>query len=278
VITNTLKNPPKKEKLQSIIKAATALGYHHLSTDEAKKLSAMLSKENLLANVEAISTIQPMLELIELEVSKFKFEIKRKVNSTELERIMIMMPYSPQLTTSEYNCKLYGVDTCHVRDTEMKDRTNNNQKDTYVFESLKVVALSTRTPFNNILVLGIAIVYSESSEDVEALLKFLMDNGVLIDDITITILSDRSKAIASAIKKKTPNAYHALCPLHLKRNIISNGWGNYMDYFQKARIAVTEGEYNYRMEKLKEVCPQMHDYLTESVVEGKWACYELYER
>lgn len=269
----------EKKSIKTVEAELLCNGYKNVTKDVLKKISAAVNREVLQDHVMAVNMIEPMLELIKEDVPNFEYEVERKPNSIELERILVMMPYSKFVTNSEYNCKLYGVDTCHVRDLIMKDDDDiTGTIAEYVFEQLKIALLSTRTPYNHILVLGFAIVYSESTADVKGLLSFLKKNGVLINDASITILSDRSLAIAKALDEEAGDAYHALCPLHLERNLKHNGWSAHIHLYKFARRAETKIEFDHNMNKIKETCEPMYRYLTENVKEGEWECYKLYQQ
>lgn len=70
--------------------------------------------------------------------------------------------------------------------------------------------------------------------------------------------------------------YHALCPLHLERNLRARKWTEYLKHYYHIRSAETKRVYDARMSNLKNVCKDMYDYL-EGIDSG-WQCYLHYER
>lgn len=75
------------------------------------------------------------------------------------------------------------------------------------------------------VLVGIAIVPTESEEHYIWFMQFMKQNIVLRDDVLgqpdLVVITDRSKGLINAVSKELPNAHHRYCSLHLMGNIKS---------------------------------------------------------
>ena len=266
------------QEIQNVIESQ--MGFK-ISMSNLKKVSATKNRASASAELEKMNLLEPMLELMKQD-SGLKYLLERKEGSDELKRLIVIPPYTEQFSKSPYNVKLYGIDTAHVKDFKMENNLSEetNSSDIglqyVVFPNYKLAVISTRFPSNKLMILGFAFIHSENAEDIGTLLKFMVDSDVLLDDETITIISDRSAAINRAVGDKAGKAYHAYCPLHIERNLKHKKWTDHVQLYRNARNATTDSDIISRMNKIQSVCPEMHRYLQE--IGNGWQCYLMYER
>ena len=135
-----------------------------------------------------------------------------------------------------------------------------------------MVAMSGQDPNRSNFLIAFAIGKSESSELLNALISFAIEEGglnVLNTDRT-TFLSDRGKAITQSIKSSAPNANHHFCPRHLAENVENHFGKHAVPYFWAARNAMTSAAHTKAMDSLrdrfkgkqKKLSKTLHDYLS----------------
>jgi hypothetical protein len=290
IFSKNMKNDGKiiPKYIDSCIKECKRLGVE-VSESLGEKISANCNRVLLQTEQEDINLLEPLLQAW-AENTSLKYKVVRELNKPDLERLMILPSYTKEYCLSEYDTKFYGIDTAHMRDLVMNLEVLNEiegeegithaQKEMhkFVFSDHKLAVLSTRTPNQNMLVLALGVIYTESTLEVGELLSFVKDNGVPLDDEGVTIITDRSRAINRAIEEQAPKAYHALCPLHIERNLRANKWTEHLMLYYYARKAETEDIFKYRMEMIKEKCLPMYNYLMEMEGKDSWQCYRYYER
>ena len=125
------------------------------------------------------------------------------------------------------------------------------------------------------IILAMSICFTEDKEELKRLLDVCLESGLQINSSDLTLLSDRSAAIINAVDEKLPLVYHAFCPLHLERNLISKGFKAYLILFHRARNAVNLFDYNAAMEAIANVSMDMYAYLKG--ISG-WQKYLVYNR
>jgi hypothetical protein len=101
-----------------------------------------------------------------------------------------------------------------------------------------------------------------------------VEGGVELNQSCVTFVSDRSRAITSSVHHSAPAANHHYCPLHLVRNLKTNGCPR-PGAFWSARNAVSESDYNKVMNKMKIDNENMYKYLNS--IEN-WQVYKSIER
>jgi hypothetical protein len=241
-------------RLEDIIDISLAARGIKISRDNAKKASALINKAFLEAELEHMSDLEPLLEIMQ-ELYELKYRLEKDPITNNLIRLIVILPYTLEYSNSECNTKLYGIDTAHIRDLPMKNDSNAGVEESkqVVFIGHKLAVISTRSPSNNLMILGFAVVYSESADDIGALLKFMVDSNIKLNDPSITVISDRSAAIKRAIDDNVGLAYHAYCPLHIERNLKARHWAAHLNLYHAARRAENEHIFLVRMAKIEVV-------------------------
>jgi hypothetical protein len=143
----------------------------HISQSNLKKASSSKNKAFASSELGKLNLLEPMLELLQTS-TQLKFIVEKNVETNILERLIVVVPGTEEYCNSKFNTKLYGIDTAHMRDLPMMNdlpaevsATLNNAEDAQelVFIGHKLAVLSTRTPSNNLKILGFAVVYTESA-------------------------------------------------------------------------------------------------------------------
>ena len=87
-------------------------------------------------------------------------------------------------------------------------------------------------------------------------------------------MSDRGSAIMKSVPSKLPLAIHVYCALHLCRNLEDKRIPRRFTYlFWAARNADSLYAHEVAMEKMKEQCPKMFEYMSK--IDGVWAIHSL---
>ena len=72
----------------------------------------------------------------------------------------------------------------------------------------------------------------------------------------LVFVTDRHKAIESAIRRVFPNAFHVLCMYHISRNMKANGYGKHegvlMQFYMATKAYLVE-DFDDHMHKLKKL-------------------------
>lgn len=255
------------------------------SENKVKKASMLINKQKLEEHLESIHYIIPWLEVMNEKNPSFHFQVdKEKVEDCNmLQRINIVFPYTKELVESQYMIKLLGIDGAHVKDIVMQScelieknqSSSTNELKKYTFEGMRILLLTSKTCFNNMVILAMSLCFTEDTNEYIRLIQTCKDAGVNLDNPSLTVISDRSKSIVSAIEQSLPEVYHAFCPLHLERNLISKGWKKHLLLYYRARKASTHSEYSQCMNCIRDVSLEMYKYLANI---DHWQMHVLYER
>ena len=250
--------------------------------NKVKKASILINKQNLEEHLESIHYIIPWLEVMKEKNPSFHFKVERQQTGdcNMLERINIVFPYTKELVESQYMIKLLGIDGAHMKDIvmqscELLEQEHSNELKKYTFEGMRILLLTSKTCFNNMIILAMSLCFTEDTKEFVSLIETCKEANVNLDIPSLTLISDRSKSIVNAIQQTLPHVYHAFCPLHLERNLISKGFKSHLILYHQARKAPTHKDYILCMNRIKEISLEMYKYLHDI---DKCQMYALYER
>lgn len=251
------------------------------TVDKVKKACQLISRQNLEMHCESLQNIIPWLEIMKEKNHGFNYFVDRDPPYFTLKRIVCVMPYTAAMVGSIYLQKVMGLDSAFIKDILMTSEKctvedgDGNEVKKAVFEGMKMILLSGKTCNNNMAILAFSLSFSENTEEVKCLLEKCLESNVRLRDKSLTIISDRSAAINAALETSLPEVYHALCPLHLERNLVSKGFRPFLSLYHKARNAVTEADFVKAMDSIKNHSPEMYQYLQN--ING-WEMYLFYRR
>lgn len=252
------------------------------TVNKVKKASVLVNKQQLEEHLESIQYIIPWLEVMKEKNPSFHFKVDRQLvgDCNMLQRINIVFPYTKELVESQYMIKLLGIDGAHMKDIvmqscELLEEEHSKELKKYTFEGMRILLLTSKTCFNNMIILAMSLCFTENTDEFVSLIATCQEAGVNLDRPSLTFISDRSRSIVNAIQQSLPMVYHAFCPLHLERNLISKGFKSHLILYHIARKARSHHEYLQCMNRIKQVSLDMYTYLNNI---ERWQMYTLYER
>ena len=103
--------------------------------------------------------------------------------------------------------------------------------------------------------------------------------GVIADHQNLVFISDRHASIERAIRGVFPHAYHGFCIYHLKGNLMTkyklpsdkSKKGVYLSTYFTAAKAYRVHDFQYQLNKMRQMRPDVTKYLEEDVGTVRWA-------
>ena len=183
----------------------------------------------------------------------------------KFQHIFVTPSYTKPLINDEYGFSVVGLDAAHMKDVGLKKRIP-----WALLEKCVVTVISGRLPGNTQVIYALMLSQSECSEDIEALLDLLAEEGIKLDKETMIIASDRGKAIIKAVLDNITKAYHHFCPLHIEGKLKVAGFGGALPLFWLVRNATKKAEHDkyisiikhHKTTSDKTIGERMHTYLS----------------
>ena len=117
---------------------------------------------------------------------------------------------------------------------------------------------------SQLVVIGIAVVESESTDSWAWFTRFLAEHHPSVTDPGYAIISDRQKGLKNAIAEVLPDAYYRHCSVHLQRNIKASFGERAATLFNDLVYARTENEWHTAMAALRAVSSDAATYLQQT--------------
>lgn len=273
------------KSMQSAITAGT--GLVEPTVNAIKKANAAM-KYSSQEHIESYNSLRPYCEVAKALNADFMYNIE-KDGKDVFQRMAVLFPYSKAVLKDSYN--VVGIDAAHMKPTLLNKLTVNDRvklgledmDGSYgvMLQKSMLTFLTGRTLNNEMIVYGYMLGYSENADNLNYFFKFLIDNGLNVNRVDMTIMSDRALAYTTPIQEYFPNALHLLCPLHIKRNLVDNVKGispGVISQYWKIQQSKTLEDYCEAMDELEYMDngEQTKKYLSE--IHGIWQLYRVIDR
>jgi transposase-like protein len=114
---------------------------------------------------------------------------------------------------------------------------------------------------SQLIVIGVAVVESESSDSWQWFLRFLIQHHPVLTQPGYSVISDRQKGLIQAVSALLLNAHHRYCSVHLRRNLKAKFGEGVSTMFDSLVYACQESEWTSALDKIKAECPPAALYL-----------------
>jgi hypothetical protein len=169
-----------------------------------------------------------------------------------LRRLALVFPHAAK--SFPYLFQVIGIDSAHI-----KPIVYTLQPSRMLFQGMVMTYVTARTPSNRMIILGVSISPSESSENIQFLLKLLMDAeseggaAIPLNSPSVVVASDRGLAIGAAVDAMLDQCFHMYCGKHLERNLQKKfkPCKDLIALYWSARSATQEDSYLLAMDTLE---------------------------
>jgi hypothetical protein len=217
--------PPNIKKLQKQLKKY-ALYPINASVSVIKK-AIRTRKFDHNVHEKGFESLLPWLDCMKEENPGLLYRFERYLEGEEgvgpervdrLKRLALVFPHAAK--SFPYLFQVIGIDSAHVKPIIYSLKPTR-----LLFEGMVLTYVTARTPSNRMIILGVSISPTESSENIQFLLKLLMDAegeggaAIPLNSPSIVVASDRGLAIGAAVETLLDQCFHMYCGKHLERNL-----------------------------------------------------------